>query len=208
MGVRLLVAAAAAVLLAGCEVYAVPSPVDCPGVPQATFDFVANQVVSPTDCFFAQPTNPDGTPNGVYQVSPSFEFPGVVSFAETGDGAALCKSVPHAIPNLGTRSGLSIDVASDAALSVGGCTCPTPQDAAASGCLCAPNTPTTCSCPVGQRQRITGTLTPRPGGFERFDGSILYSVTPPPLPPGTNPCDCHVACTYSYALAGAVTGQR
>jgi hypothetical protein len=199
---RLLLAAISAALLASCEVYAVPNPPDCPGLSQGAFDFAASQVVSPGDCFFAQPSS------SVYQVLPSFGFPGVIAFDASGDGAALCKSAAHAVPNVGTHAGDSIDVASVAALSVGGCTCPSPEAAAASGCLCAPNTPTTCSCPVGQEQRIQGSLLPIPGGYAGFDGTIVYTVTPPQLPPGTALCDCHVTCTYSYALAATVSGQR
>ncbi len=199
---RLLLAAAAAGFLSGCEVYAVPSPLPCPGERQGIFDFAAEQVVNPGDCFFAQPGSP------AYQVLGSIAFPATVNFAEVGDGAALCKQEPHALPNLGTHTGPSIDVASEATLSVGGCTCLTPEAAAAGGCLCPPNTPQTCSCPVLQQQRIQGDLVPIPGGYSGFEGTLLYTVTPPPLPPLAQPCDCHVTCTYAYALTATVVGTR
>jgi hypothetical protein len=198
--VRVLLAGSAAVLLSGCEVYAVPSPLPCPGERQGIFDFVANQVVNPDDCFFAQPGN------AAYQVLGSFGFPATVNFDATGDGAALCKQAAHALPNLGTHAGLSIDVALENVLSVGGCTCSTPEAATAGGCLCPPNTPTTCSCPVRQQQRIQGALVPIPSGFSGFEGSILYTVTPPPLPPLDQPCDCHVSCTYAYELTATTVG--
>ena len=48
---RLLLAASAIFLLVGCEVYAVPEPIACPGDRQGTFDFAAvQQTPSPTDC--------------------------------------------------------------------------------------------------------------------------------------------------------------
>jgi hypothetical protein len=199
---RPILAAAAAVFLSGCEVYAVPSPLPCPGERQGLFDFAAEQVVTANDCFFAQPAN------AAYQVLGSFGFPATVNFAAEGDGAALCKQVAHALPNLGTHTGVSIDVASEAGLSVGGCTCLTPEAAAAGACLCPPNTPQTCSCPVVQEQRIRGDLVAIPGGFSGFEGVILYTVKPPPLPPLAQPCDCHVTCTYSYALTATTVGTR
>ena len=197
-----LLAAAAVAFLSGCEVYAVPSPLPCPGERQGIFDFAASQVVSPGDCFFADPQS------NVYQVLGSFGFPATINFDAAGDGAALCKQVAHALPNLGTHAGLAIDVASETTLSVGGCTCLTPEAATAGACLCPPNTPQTCSCPVLQQQRIVGSLIPIPGGFSGFEGSILYTVTPPPLPPLVQPCDCHVSCTYSYDLTATTVGTR
>ena len=200
---RIRLATLGALLLCGCEVYAVPNPIPCPGDAQASLDFAADQVVLATDCFFAQPGNP------AYQVAGSIAFPGVISFMPEGNGAALCRTAPHAVPNLGTHTGLAIDVASVALLSVGACTCPSAAAVTAGNCLCPPNSPlSNCSCPVAQEQRIQGTLQPVPGGFSGFVGSLIYTVTPPPGSVPAEICDCHVTCTYSYALAAKVVGTR
>jgi hypothetical protein len=196
MGVRALAAAAAAVLLCGCEVYAVPSPLPCPGDRQGIFDFAGDQVLSPTDCFFAQPGNAS------YQVNNPIAFQGTV-----------CISVPHAVPRLGTHSGLAVDAAYvNLTGSVGGCTCPNQAAVTAGNCLCPPGsgTPITgCSCPVFIEERIQGSLLPIPGGFSGFDGSQKVSVSPPPgLVLQDPPCDCQVACSYAYTLAATTVGTR
>jgi hypothetical protein len=202
VALRLRLAALGALLACGCEVYAVPSPLPCPGDLQGTFDFAAARIVQPTDCFFAQSGNPAN------QVTNPIGFPGVISFMPDGTGAALCKSVAHAVPNLGTRSGLTIDVASVEPLSVGGCTCPSADAVTAGNCSCPPNSPlSNCSCPVVQEQRIQGTLVPIPGGFSGFTGVLVYNLKPPgSVPSGT--CDCQVACSYSYDLEATVVGAR
>lgn len=200
---KISLSALGALLLCGCEVYAVPNPIPCPGNAQATLDFAAERVVQPTDCFFAQPGNP------AYQVAGSIAFPGVISFMPEGNGAALCKAAPHAVPNLGTHTALAIDVASVATLSVGACTCPSDAAVRDGNCGCPPNSPlSNCSCPVVQEQRIQGTLQSNSGRFSGFDGVLIYTVTPPPGPVPAEVCDCHVACTYSYALAATVVGGR
>jgi hypothetical protein len=201
VGLRLLAAAAAAVILSACEVYAVPSPLPCPGERQGVFDFAANQVQSPSDCLFARP-------GPSYQVLPSFPFTASINFEATGNGAALCKQVAHALPNLGTHAGPSIDVALVTGLSVGGCTCLDPEAAAAGGCVCPTSTPQTCSCPVVQEQRIRGDLLPTTGGFSGFTGTLVYTVSPPPLPPLVAPCDCQVTCSYSYDLGATTVSAR
>jgi hypothetical protein len=207
MGLRALAAAAAAVLLCGCEVYAVPSPLPCPGDRQGVFDFAGDQILSPTDCFFAQPGK------AAYQVNNPIAFQGTVSFGPGASEAAVCISVPHAVPRLGTHSGLDVDVAYvNLTGSVGGCTCPNQAAVTAGSCLCPPGsgTPITgCSCPVFIEERIQGSLLPIPGGFSGFGGSQTVSVRPPPglvLP--DPPCDCQVACTYAYALAATTVGAR
>jgi hypothetical protein len=181
MGVRALAAAAAAVVLCGCEVYAVPSPLPCPGDRQGVFDFAGDQILSPTDCFFAQPGN------AAYQVNNPIAFQGTVSFGPGTSEAAVCISAPHAVPRLGTHSGLDVDVAYvNLTGSVGGC-----------------------SCPVIISERIQGSLLPIPGGFSGFDGSQKVSVSPPPglvLP--ARPCDCQETCFYAYTLAAKTVGAR
>jgi hypothetical protein len=206
MGVRAL-AAAAAVVLCGCEVYAVPSPLPCPGDRQGVFDFAGDQILSPTDCFFAQPGN------AAYQVNNPIAFQGTVSFGPGTSEAAVCISAPHAVPRLGTHSGLDVDVEYvNFTGSVGGCTCPDQAAANAGKCLCPPasGTPITgCSCPVIISERIQGSLLPIPGGFSGFDGSQKVSVSPPPglvLP--TRPCDCQETCFYAYTLAAKTVGAR
>ena len=197
-----LAAALFALLLGGCEVYAVPSPITCPGTLQGTFDFVANQTSVATDCFFAVPNDP------VYQVLFAPAFVGTVSFASDGtDRAALCKSAPHALPNSGTHVGPDIDVSSTFGLTIGGCTCPSAAVQAAAGCVCQTDSTTrNCSCPVVLEQRIQGTLHAIPGGYDGFDGTFDNIVTPPPTI--TDRCDCQEPCSFAYALAATTVGSR
>jgi hypothetical protein len=204
MGVRVLAAAAAAVFLCGCEVYAVPSPLPCPGERQGVFDFAGDQVLSPGDCFFAQPGN------AAYQVNNPIAFQGSVSFGPGASDAAVCISVSHAVPRLGTHSGLDLDVANLALTgSVVGCTCPNQAAVTAGNCVCPSGTPLEgCSCPVFIEERIQGSLLPVPGGYSGFEGVQVVTVTPPPGPLPAQPCDCQVACTYSYALAARTVGTR
>jgi hypothetical protein len=199
--VRLPAAVVTALLLCGCEVYAVPSPIACPADRQGTFDFVASRVYLQTDCFFTQPGG---------QANDPISFPGTVSFLPGTNDALLCVDRPHALPNAGTYSGVSIDVASVFAVSVGGCTCPSAEAAAASKCGCPPDSPSSnCSCQVLLEQRIQADLTPIPGGgYSGLTGSLVNTVNPPP---GTDPaqlCNCQQTCTYSYDLAATVVGSR
>jgi hypothetical protein len=209
VGVRLLVAAVAAVFLAGCEVYAVPNPVICPGERKGLFEFTAVQITANTDgtllCPFANPADPDYQSG---QVLPSFTFVAEICFAASGDGAALCPQVAHAVPNVGTHTGDTIDVGLEGSVSVAGCTCATPQAAAAGGCLCPTTSPSTCSCPVVQRQQFGGSLLPIAGGYSGFSGTIRYTVTPPTIPAGIEPCRCDQPCTYSYNLTATSVGSR
>jgi hypothetical protein len=202
VALRLPVAAAAALLLCGCEVYAVPNPIPCPGERQGTFDFVGDQVVTASDCFFAQPGSP------AYQVNNPIAFTALVNFGPGASEAAICIQTAHAEPRLGTHAGLDVDVAYvNITGSVAGCTCPTAEAATAGRCLCPPNSLQGCSCPVVIEERIQGSLLPVPGGFSGFTGTQTVSVSPPPaspLPP--QPCDCQVACTYGYDLAAKTVG--
>jgi hypothetical protein len=204
MGVRLLAACAAAAFLVGCEVYAVPSPLPCPGERQGIFDFAGDQILSPTDCFFAQPTNT------AYQVKNPIAFQGSVNFGPGATDAAVCISAPHALPRLGTHSGLDVDVAYvNLTGSVGGCTCPDQAAVTAGSCACPADTPLEgCSCPVFIEERIQGSLVPVPGGYSGFDGVQVVTVTPPPVPLPVQPCNCQVPCTYSYTLAAKTVGTR
>jgi hypothetical protein len=215
---RLVAAAVAAVLLAGCEVYAVPSPLDCPGIRKGTFDFAGDQVPDPGDCYFAQP---DGT---IYQVNDPIAFQAIIAFAETGDGAALCVTAPHAALNVGKHtSDVDIDVNYSTVLSVGGCNCPSVDAANAAGCQCAPDSPASnCSCPVVLVQNTKGKLEYAGDICTGFTGTMTNTVTFPPAPPGTPPsplCDClkstattpstpATKCSYTYALGATTVGSR
>jgi hypothetical protein len=204
VALRLPLAVLSALLLCSCEVYAVPNPPVCPGVQQGVFDFAAEQVVAPGDCVFAQPSG------GVYQVLGSFAFSGAINFDASGNGAALCKSAPHARPNLGTHTGLAIDVAEVFTLTVNGCKCGNAETAAAAKCACPPDSPgSNCSCPVVLEQRITGALSQAVTGvYDGFSGTLLNTVTVEPLPAPTARCDCQDPCSYAYDLAATVVGSR
>jgi hypothetical protein len=203
VALRLPVAALGALLVCGCEIYAVPSAIVCPDVRQGTFDFAGDRVVLPTDCFFAQPGN------AAYQIKDPIPFTGTISFIPGGNDTALCIEAPHAVPSLGTHDGLAIDVASVLGLSVAGCTCPSTAAVTAGKCSCPPDSPlSSCSCPAVIEQRIQGALQPTSGGFSGFTGVLINTVTPPPgtIPPDV--CDCQKTCTYSYDLAATVAGTR
>jgi hypothetical protein len=207
MAVRRLGAALGALLLCSCEVYAVPSPLTCPGALQGTFDFAADQVVKATDCFFAQPGNP------AYQINNPIAFPGTISFATDGTSdAALCVGYPHAQINIGFHTGPDVTVGYlSPLLSVGACPCPSQNAADAGKCICQPNDPQfqNCSCPVNQMQWINGTLVKDAQGVtSTFQGNLTYVVVPPRDLPPSDVCLCQVGCEYSYALAGKLVGTR
>jgi hypothetical protein len=217
------VVAAAALFLAGCEVYAVPDPYPCPGIQQGVFDFSgALQVGTLPTCYFAQPGS------SVLQVNdPMNPFQGTIAFDATGKGASLCVAAAHAAINVGTHGGppeapdpLRIDVFYDTALSVAGCTCPSTDAVKASGCGCPSSSPTSnCSCPALLRQKTTGTLIPATQGFSGFGGQMINTVRfPPGLSPGLA-CDCLrttpvgptppvMECSYSYQLTATSVGTR
>jgi hypothetical protein len=218
-------AAVAALLLAGCEVYAVPDPYPCPGVQQGVFDFSGTQILDPLPtCYFAQPGS------SIYQVNnPMSSFQGTISF--DGDVAALCVGNAHAAINFGTHGvspdGPTIDVyypdlavPGGAPVSVGGCTCPSAEAVKASGCTCPTASPTSnCSCPVLLRQNTVGTLIPTTKGFSGFTGQMINTVRfRPDLPPELA-CDClrstpdgtspvAMECAYSYAVTATSVGSR
>jgi len=203
VALRLPVAALCALLICGCEIYAVPDPVVCPDVQQGIFNFTGNRVVLPTDCFFAQPANPAN------QVSNPIAFPATISFIPGGNEAALCKALPHARPSVGTHDGPTIDVASSFTLTVNGCTCPSTAAVAAGKCSCPPGSPLqNCSCPALLEQRTQGALQPVPGGYSGFTGVLLNTVIPPPGLAPPDVCDCQRTCSYSYDLAATVVGTR
>jgi hypothetical protein len=207
MAVRRLGAALGALLLCSCEIYAVPSPLTCPGKLQGTFDFAANQDVKANDCFFAQPGNP------AYQVNNPIAFPGTISFATDGTSpAALCVGYPHAQINIGIHTGpdLTVQYVSPL-LSVGACPCPSQNAADAGRCICQPNDPQrqNCSCPVVQTQRFEGTLVKdAQGAISAFQGNLTYFVDPPRNLPENDACLCQLPCKYSYDLAGKLVGTR
>ena len=118
MALRLPVAALGALLLSACEIYAVPDPIVCPDVRQGTFDFAGDRDVLASDCFFAQPGN------AANQVNNPIAFNGTISFIPGGNKAALCIGAPHAASNLGTYTGLAINVVFETVINLGGCTCP------------------------------------------------------------------------------------
>ncbi len=183
-------AAGAALLLAGCEIYAVPAPITCPGQRQGVFNFQAGLIT------------PAGCPWASSQYLQSFSFPGAISYATDGtDEAWVCVDAPHAEPRTGTHAGDQIDVAYRTVLSVGNCTCPSDAARAAGGCSCPPTSPlASCTCPVALEEGITGTLTRLAGG-NRFSGRQDNTVAPPPgFDLSAGACDCQVTCSYSYTL--------
>jgi hypothetical protein len=219
-------AATAALLLAGCEVYAVPDPYPCPGVQKGVFDFSGTLItdVVPT-CYFAQPGN--GFPPPPPVNNPMEPFQGTISF--DGDVAALCVGNAHAAINLGTHGGPpdapTIDVfypevEPGTPVSVVGCTCPSTAAVTASGCSCPSSSPTSnCSCQALLRQNIVGTLIPATRGFSGFTGAMINTVK---FRPGLSPdlaCDCLrttpvgmsppvMECSYSYSLTATSVGTR
>jgi hypothetical protein len=86
---------AAAAALAGCEVYAVPDPLPCPGTSAGTLEF--SGALRPSTCVFA------GSANS------TLFFTGTVAFEADGR-AWLCIEAPHAEPREGTHAGDAIDV--------------------------------------------------------------------------------------------------
>jgi hypothetical protein len=198
-------AALGALLLCGCQVYAVPDPVTCPDVREGTFNFAGNRVVDPNhDCFFSIP----GTP--YFQVTDPLPFTATISRVPGGNQAVVCKQVPHAVPIDGTYTGLNVVVWDEWSVSIGGCSCPTPEAATAGNCNCPPNS-TTCSCPAILRQLIDGFLEPSPSGpgYSGFAGELVNTVRWPfdgPIP--TEVCNCQETCSYSYTLAATVVGPR
>jgi hypothetical protein len=192
----------AALLLCGCEVYAVPGPEPCPGDRLGTFDFAETQVLSASDCFFAQPSNP------AYQVVNPIQFPGTVNFGPGAADAAICVTVPHAMPRLGIHTGNHVTVQyTNRTGSVGGCTCATQQAVDAGRCLCPPNTLENCSCPVIVTEAIDGDLVPAAGGYSAFNGTQTVTVTSP-FTSTVPPCDCQAGCTYTYTVTASSTGSR
>jgi len=200
VALRLPTAVVLALLLCGCEVYAVPDPITCPDVRQGTFNFVGNRVYQPSDCFFAQSGG---------QVNNPISFPGTISFLPGGNAAALCRGASHALPNVGTYSGLTIDVRLVLTLPVSGCTCPTAEAVTAGKCACPANTPLSgCQCSVDHEQRIQGTLEPIPGGYSGFTGTLVNTVIQPPGTVAADLCNCQQACSYAYDLAATVVGSH
>lgn len=222
---RLLVAAASALLLCGCEVYAVPDPPPCPGERQGVFDWGATLVVTPpSNCFFAQPASP------VFQVKGSFTFQGAVNFGVGDDKAYVCPSLAHAVPREGIRfppdpvtGDVQIRVSyTNRSGSVGGYTCPSQLVADASQCLCPSNTLENCSCPVIVTETIDGLLTPvdpaRPAaGFQGFVGTqavdvqMIAAVPSNPcryVDPDPSPPTWPDPCAYAYDLEANLVGAR
>ncbi len=172
--------------LAGCEIYAVPSALVCPGTKQATFNFVG--VLAPsttTACSFAS------------QASNPLSFSGTVAYDADG-GACLSRNIPHAVLNLGTHVGDSIDVGT---VDFGG---------GLSGCACPAGT----NVQLVIAQRITGDISRDGTTPTTFDGGFLTAVSaanadgsPANLPPcacGTveadGGCTCTIPCALQYDL--------
>jgi hypothetical protein len=216
VGVRPLLAAATAVLLCGCEVYAVPDPPPCPGTRQGIFDWGGTLIVNPpSDCFFAQPGNP------AFQVNSQIAFQGAVNFGPGADEARVCIEQAHAQNRVGTyQPGVlgngTVDIRVSylgGSGSVGGYTCPSQEAADENKCLCSPGDLTACSCPVIIAETITGYLTPRDPadpsrGYVSFTGLQIVDVTPPPGPAPSQPCTPRADCSYTYDLAASETGAR
>jgi len=214
--VRLLLAAAAAVFLCGCEVYAVPNPPPCPGTRQGIFDWGGTLIVDPlSSCFFAQPGQP------ALQVNTQIAFQGAVNFALESDKAWVCVERAHAEPRVGTYFpgppgtgllGISVEYTNRSG-SVGGYTCPSQEAADDSKCVCPPNDLSACSCPVIITESIGGFLTQKDPsdpkkGFSSFAGEQLVIVKPPDGPVPVKPCSARVVCSFSYSLDATEVGAR
>jgi len=203
--------ALAALALAGCEVYAVPSPVDCPGARVGTFDVAGDQVLPldpppPAGCFFADPSSAS------YQVKQTLFFNGSLYVGGPATtAAALCIGAPHAAPRIGTIADDGTFTVSYVNLtgSIAGCTCPSSEAVTAGRCACPVNSQLTgCSCPAVIQETIRGLLQhDSQGVLTGFAGSQTVDVSPPPgVPSGTPVCDCQVACSFSYSLAATTVG--
>jgi hypothetical protein len=214
--VRPLLAAAAAVLLCGCEVYAVPSPPACPGVRQGMFDWGGTLIVDPpSTCFFAQPGNP------AFQVNSQIAFQGAVNFGPGPNEARVCIEKAHAENRVGERGSwvkgqtsvhLQVEYTSLSG-TVGGFTCASQKVADENKCLCPPNDFTACSCPVVIDEVITGDLTLKnpdvlEAGFSSFSGLQVVVVSAPEGPVPSQPCTPRGVCSYAYDLAASETGAR
>jgi hypothetical protein len=189
--------AAAALLLAGCEVYAEPSPIPCPGTREGVFQF-QGAIIAPAGCTWA-----------ASQYQTAFSFPGSISFDEgTSNKAWLCVDVPHAVPREGTHTPVvgmpnldTIDVKYQTPIGVGNCTCPSEAARDAGRCSCPPTSPlSNCNCPVTLTETITGTLERLVGGSV-FSGVQTVVVEPPltALAP-SDLCECQKRCSFQYTV--------
>lgn len=193
------IALAATLLLTGCEIYAEPAPISCPGRSQGSFQFQGT--IATNGCAWA---------SGQY--NDTLAFPGSIHFdAAPSQLAWLCVEAPHAVPRAGTYAVAlpgpppvySIDVRYVAyGAVVGNCTCPSEQARVAGGCTCPPGSLTSCSCPVVVTERVTGDMQQLAGGM-RFAGTQTVTADPPPSPaPVGAGCDCQTSCSFSYTLSG------
>ena len=57
-------------------------------------------------------------------------------------------------------------------------------------------------------ERDPGLPHPRVRGFSGFQGTQMVDGAPPPVALPAQPCDCQVACSYSYALTAKTVGTR
>ena len=195
MDLKRTLAAAASLLLAGCEIYAEPAPIPCPGTRQGVFQFAgAVNVPVPVECAWA-----------ANQYQSTLDFPGSISYGEAPSMAAwLCIDAPHAVPREGDHTPDDhITVAYKTPVGVGNCTCPSEAASFAGGCSCPPTSPlANCNCPVRLTETVTGTMQKLIGG-SIFSGFQTVTVEPPEALVGaTSVCDCQKECSFDYVLKG------
>lgn len=171
---RSILAAAAALALAGCTVYSSPKPVQCGGTKVATLRF--SGPITATTCPFA-------TNSGV--VHDPVGFTGEVYWDPAGTAAAICIPEPHAEPHIGTHTGYSLSVTN---VNIGpvipGCS---------TSCL-VENTETiagTLQFQGAEATGFTGTLT------------NTVRPSPLVAPPTPGDCGCGLPCVITYDLAGS-----
>ncbi len=101
----------AGLALAGCEVYSVPAPVECPGTTVGRFTLALQYADAGSTC-------PPVVANTAFSVTATLTW-------QPDGGAAICLDRPHAVPFLGTHTGDDVLVGNlDPAATVPPCTCP------------------------------------------------------------------------------------
>jgi hypothetical protein len=174
-----LVPLAAAALLAGCELYAVPDPFPCQGTKAATLNF--SGTLRPNTCLaeVAQGAN-----------TSLFPFTGTL-YLEADGGARLCREQPHAVPLVGTHAGDAVDVShrNEGGL-IQACTCALEVVETLRGSILRAD--------GGPPTGFDGGLTSAVGPFVPGGGS-------PPTTPDGGVCNCQLPCALEYDVAAEPT---
>jgi len=155
--------------------------IPCPGSPVATFQFT-NAPLTLARC---DSGGPAAGMNALYPATVSFT--GTVSYAASGNVAALCNIHPGAEPLVGTQVADQLDLALGT------------RGALLSGCNAA--------CAVTVQQRVTGTLLRDPGGAPSgFTGELVDEQKQDPAVPAADCSPCGTPCQARYALTGLPVG--